>query len=111
MNRKIPRCACSFECRLVLSDGSECPAYLVDISSNGGAVCPSNPEDMSKFSDGDVVSIKVDLQSVVEIDSMFKAVAIVRWCKGTLIGAEIIEIDTINFKKWLVLLYKSYFPV
>lgn len=109
MNRKIPRSPCSFECRLEFDNGFKCDAYLVDISANGGAVSPVSPSDISEIKDGDLATMVVDLKSAAEVDSCFTAVVKVRWSKGTLVGAEIVEVDTPNFKKWLVLLCKSYF--
>ncbi|MGR5365676.1 PilZ domain-containing protein [Photobacterium damselae] len=110
MNRKIPRSACSIKCDLVLKNGDVYPCYIVDISAIGCAISPLTPSDIEKFPVGEDAEIVVDLQSTIEIDSTFKATVSIRWNEGTMIGAEVIEIDTQNFKKWWVLVYKSYFP-
>ena len=79
--------------------------------SNGGAIVPSDVTNMSRFNDGDEGEIVIDLISGMEIKSKLTAKVAVSWHKGTIVGLEIVEIDNANFKKWLILMYKSYFVV
>ncbi|PSV01179.1 PilZ domain-containing protein [Photobacterium kishitanii] len=109
-NRKMPRVGCTYSCVVGnKKDNNEINAYLADISANGASFCPCLLTDSQQFEIGDDLFVSIDLSEVSNLNQVLQMETVVKWKRGTLIGFEITYIDESNFKKWWVLVYKTFF--